>query len=135
MAVTSVSGANAQSALSKSSLGIQDFLKILTTQLNYQDPLKPMDNQEFIAQLAQFTSLQQTQQMNEKLDSLLSIQAANQSVGLIGRSVDVRTSDGTTASGKVSALSFASGEPRLTVTLANGSTLSDVSLSNLITVR
>ena len=135
MAVTSVSGTGAQSALSKSSLGIQDFLKILTTQLNYQDPLKPMDNQEFIAQLAQFTSLQQTQQMNEKLDSLLSIQAANQSIGLIGRSVDVRTSDGAAASGKVSALSFASGEPRLTVTLNNGSTLSDVSLSNLITVR
>ena len=135
MAVTSVSGTSAQSALSKSSLGIQDFLKILTTQLNYQDPLKPMDNQEFIAQLAQFTSLQQTQQMNEKLDSLLSIQAANQSVGLIGRSVDVRTSDGSAAGGKVSALSLAGGEPRLTVTLNNGSTLSDVSLSNLITVR
>ena len=135
MAVTSVSSTGAQSALSKSSLGIQDFLKTLTTQLSYQDPLKPMDNQEFIAQLAQFTSLQQTQQMNEKLDSLLSIQAATQSVGLIGRSVDVRASDGTTVSGQVSALNFARGEPQLTVTLTNGSTLSDVSLSNLITVR
>ena len=117
-----------------SSLGIQDFLRILTTQLNNQDPLKPMDNQQFVAQLAQFTALQQTQQMNQKLDSLLSIQAANQSVGLIGRSVDVQTAGGQ-SSGRVTAFSFSSGEPRMTVTLDNGSVVKGLSLSSLITVR
>jgi len=129
-----VAAVNEASTTGASSLGIQDFLRILTTQLNNQDPLKPMDNQQFVAQLAQFTSLQQTQQMNQKLDALLSIQAANQSVGLIGRSVDVQTASGQT-SGRVTAFSFTSGEPRMTVTLDNGSVVKDLSLSSLITVR
>jgi flagellar basal-body rod modification protein FlgD len=131
MATSSISATSASSA---STLNIQDFLRILTTQLNNQDPLKPMDNQEFIAQLAQFTTLQQTQEMNQKLASLLSIQSANQSIGLIGRTVDVQTDSGT-STGQVSALGFASGEPRLTITLATGATLTDVSLSSLINVR
>jgi len=121
-------------ASSATNLSIQDFLRILTAQLNNQDPLKPMDNQEFLAQLAQFTSLQQTQQMNEKLDSLLSIQAATQSVGLIGRTVDVQTASGT-QTGTVSALNFSSGEPRLTIRTSTGVTLADLSMASLMAVR
>lgn len=131
MATTSVNPTSAAS--SASSLGIQDFLRILTAQLNNQDPLKPMDNQEFVAQLAQFTSLQQTQQMNERLDSLLTVQSATQSIGLIGRTVDVQTESGT-ATGKVTEMSFVSGEPRITVVTSTG-TMSDLSLSRLVAVR
>ena len=132
MAVSSISGANAP--LNKSSLGIQDFLRILTSQLNNQDPLKPMDNQEFVTQLAQFTSLQQTQQLNEKLDSLLSIQAATQSIGLIGRTVDVQAASGL-VTGRVTSLNFANGDPRMTITLSNGTTINDASLSSLVAVK
>ena len=132
--MATIGAVESASNLQASGMGMQDFLKILLTQLTYQDPLKPMDNQQFVAQLAQFTSLQQTQQMNQKLDALLSIQAANQSVGLIGRSVDVQTASGQ-SSGRVTAFSFASGEPRMTVTLDNGSVVKDLSLSSLITVR
>lgn len=131
MTTAAVGAANVSSA---SNLNIQDFLKILTTQLTNQDPLKPMDNQEFIAQLAQFTSLQQTQEMNQKLTALLSIQSATQSIGLIGRTVDVRTDAGK-STGTVSALDFSSGEPRLTVTLPGGTSLTDLSLSSLTNVR
>lgn len=131
MAVTSVSGA---SAPSKSDLNIQDFLKILTSQLNNQDPLKPMDNQEFVAQLAQFTSLQQTQQLNQKLDSLLTIQAANQSIGLLGRTVDVQGTSGT-VTGSVSELDLSGGEARLTIKLPDGSSINNITLANLLAVR
>jgi len=117
-----------------SQVGIQDFLRILVAQLNNQDPLKPLDNQEFVTQLAQFTSLQQTQELNDKLGSLLSIQACNQSSGLLGRTVEVSTESGT-ASGTVSALRFEGGEPRLTLTLAGGSVLTDVTLARLLAVR
>lgn len=115
-------------------IGIQDFLRILVAQLNNQDPLRPLDNQEFVTQLAQFTSLQQTQELNDKLDNLLSIQASTQSIGLLGRTVDVNTETGT-SSGTVSALKFVSGEPRLTLTLPGGGVLADVTLANLISVR
>ena len=69
--------------------GLQDFMKILLTQLTYQDPLKPMDNQQFMSQIAQFTTLEQSQQLNDKIDRLLAIQSATQSIGLIGKTVDV----------------------------------------------
>lgn len=117
-----------------SQIGIQDFLRILVAQLGNQDPLKPMDNQEFVTQLAQFTSLQQTQEMNDKLGSLLAAQASMQSVGLLGRTVDITTEAGT-ASGVVSALSFTSGEPRLTIKTSGGGLLTDIGLANLTAVR
>lgn len=115
-------------------IGIEDFLRILTTQLNYQDPLKPMDNTEFVAQLAQFTSLQENQQTNDKLDNLLNIQAATQSVGLIGRTVDVAAQGGT-QTGQISALDFSSGTPQVTITISGGQQLTGVSLANISHVR
>ena len=125
---------SATAATSVAQIGIQDFLKILVTQLGNQDPLKPMDNQEFVTQLAQFTSLQQTQELNDKLGQLLTAQASMQSVGLLGKSVDVTTAGGF-QSGVVSALSFTSGEPRLTVKTSAGALLTDISLSSLSAVR
>jgi flagellar basal-body rod modification protein FlgD len=116
-------------------IGIQDFLKILVAQLGNQDPLKPMDNQEFVTQLAQFTSLQQTQEMNDKLGELLTAQAALQSVGLLGKTVDITTDTGGTVSGTVSALDFSSGSARLTVKQSGGGLVTDLSLSNLTAVR
>ena len=49
--------APAAAGAASSALGLQDFMKVLLTQLTFQDPLKPMDNQAFMAQMAQFTAL------------------------------------------------------------------------------
>jgi flagellar basal-body rod modification protein FlgD len=113
---------------------MEDFLKILLTQLTYQDPLKPMDNQQFMAQMAQFTSLEQTQQLNNKIATLITNQAALQSVGLIGKTVDITTSSGA-VTGTVSALSLSGDSPLLTVRTTAGATLSNISLSQLVSVR
>jgi flagellar basal-body rod modification protein FlgD len=117
-----------------SGLGLQDFMKILLTQLTYQDPLKPMDNQEFMAQMAQFTSLEQSQRLNDRVQQLIDNQAALQSVNLIGRTVEIQTSGGNTT-GTVSALSFQGAAPMLSLALAGGSVLQDVSLSQVLSVR
>lgn len=120
--------------LRANSLGQEDFMKILLTQLTYQDPMKPMDNQEFMAQMAQFTSLEQTQQLNDKLATLISNQAALQSVGLIGRTVDINNGNAS-VTGTVVSLSLAGDSPSLTLRTSAGATLQNVSLGQIVAVR
>jgi flagellar basal-body rod modification protein FlgD len=123
------------SVLQAANISQQDFLQILLTQLTYQDPMKPLDNQEFVAQLAQFTTLAQTQQLNSNMDNLLVLQAGSQSVGLLGRTVDINSVSGV-QTGTVSALAFDSnGQPQLTVTASSGSVLTNVGLADIVSVR
>ena len=88
MTISTAAAVGSPQASQSSNIGIEDFLKILTSQLNNQDPLKPVDNQEFVAQIAQFATLEQSRQLNAKIDSLLSVQSSTQSIGLLGRTVD-----------------------------------------------
>lgn len=134
MIIDSASTTGSSSA-SSANLGLQDFMKILMTQLTYQDPLKPMDNKEFMAQMAQFTNLEQTQQLNDKMAALLTNQASLQSVGLIGRTVDLPNQDGSVTTGVVTALSLAGSSPQLTIRTTAGATLNNVALSQVSEVR
>jgi flagellar basal-body rod modification protein FlgD len=93
-----------------------------------------MDNQEFMAQIAQFTTLEQTQQLSANVQSLLNNQSSLQSVGLIGRSVDI-TTDAGPLTGTVAALSLAGASPVLTLTLTGGASVTNVSLSQITSVR
>ena len=71
-------------------LGKDDFLNLLVTQLQYQDPLNPMDSADFTAQLAQFSSLEQLTNMSTQLGELTATQTAltnSQAVAYIGRTV------------------------------------------------
>lgn len=133
MAITSSAAVGASIGQS-SSIGIQDFLKILTAQLNNQDPLKPVDNQEFVAQIAQFATLEQSRQLNVKIDDLLSVQSSVQSVGMLGRTVDVNQ-NGFIVTGRVTALDVSSGSPRMTVTTTTGAFQNNVSLSQILNIR
>lgn len=130
----SIAAVNNATTNASSTLGLQEFMKILMTQLTYQDPLKPMDNKEFMAQIAQFTTLQQVQLLNDQTTTLVNNQAALQSVGLIGRTVDF-TSNGASLTGSIVALSLAGSTPQLTIQTSGGSTVSNVSLSSLTAVR
>jgi flagellar basal-body rod modification protein FlgD len=122
------------SATANNSLTLEDFMKVLLTQLTYQDPLKPMDNQQFMAQIAQFTTLEQTQSLNSNMQALLNNQSSLQSVGLIGRTVDISTDSGP-LTGTVSALSLAGSSPALTLSLAGGATVTGIGLSQITAVR
>ncbi|MNL56818.1 flagellar basal body rod modification protein [compost metagenome] len=87
-----------------------------------------------MAQMAQFTNLEQTQQLNDNIKTLITNQAALQSVGLIGKTVDITTQAGT-ASGTVTALSLAGSAPMLTVRTTSGATLTDISLGQISSIR
>jgi flagellar basal-body rod modification protein FlgD len=72
-------------------LGKEDFLQLLVAQLQAQDPLSPMDAQDFSAQLAQFSALEQMTNVNQNLEALLTLQtsmANTSALDLIGRNVD-----------------------------------------------
>ena len=87
------------------SLGKDDFLKLLITQMQNQDPTNPMDNTEFIAQMAEFSTLEQMTNMNSNFEQLNQMLTSNQAIGTIGRVVDVDLG-GTTTSGVVEAVTY-----------------------------
>lgn len=85
----------------KAELDKDDFLKILVTQLQHQDPTNPMQDREFIAQMAQFSSLEQITNMSKSFSKLSGILNSSEAQSLLGRTVEIL--DGETAiNGKVS---------------------------------
>jgi len=74
---------NSAASLSKLSDNMNNFLTLLTTQLQYQDPLSPMDTYQFTNQLVQFASVEQSIQSNRNLESLISLQQSNLMVGAV----------------------------------------------------
>ena len=60
------------------------FLTLLTTQLRYQDPLEPLESNEFVSQLVDFTNVEQSIATNKNLEQLLALQTTNQMVGALG---------------------------------------------------
>lgn len=89
-------------------LGKDDFLNLLVTQLRYQDPLNPTDDKEFIGQMAQFSALEQMQNLNTSF-------SATKAYSLIGKSilanvVDETTKEVTEVAGDVSSVTFSGGK-------------------------
>jgi len=116
---TTMVSANQTSALTNAvgnKFGVDVFLKLLITQLRNQDPMQPMEDKEFIAQLAQFSSLEQMSAVKTSMQTLLQSQAALQAVGLVGRNITWADPDsGKNLSGKVESVDFQSGMPLLKV--------------------
>src|ERR1700716_3318115 len=77
-------------------LGKQDFLKLLMAQLQNQDPMKPMDDTQMIAQMAQFSALEATQQLNATIQNNNNVQTIAQAGALIGKYIHADQADGTT---------------------------------------
>src|ERR1700751_193148 len=76
----------------KKELDQTDFLNLLTTQMQYQDPLKPMDNQELTAQMTSFSSLNQLVSIGQKLDAVQQQQwtlSQLQATSLVGKEVSM----------------------------------------------
>ncbi|MGJ9381413.1 flagellar hook assembly protein FlgD [Salipaludibacillus neizhouensis] len=107
-----------------STLGKDEFLKLLLTQLQNQDPMNPMKDQEFIAQMAQFSALEQTTNMNSNLEKFLDMQTTQNFVShsdLIGKQVewDKTAEDDDTEtvskSGIVTSVIFKDGQAQLVI--------------------
>lgn len=100
-------------------LGKDEFLQLLITQLRHQDPINPVEDKEFIAQLAQFSSLEQMQNLNTNLQEMMLAQqrltALGQATQLIGQEVELFTLEGESIFGRVTGVQFRGGWPTLVV--------------------
>ncbi|MBU3071150.1 flagellar hook assembly protein FlgD [Aestuariicella sp. G3-2] len=92
--LSQLSSSRASEEAKSNELGKDEFLTLLVTQMNNQNPLEPQDNGEFIAQLAQFSSLEGIDNLNDTVDGFVSSyqsSAALEATALVGRQVQVRT--------------------------------------------
>lgn len=103
------------SADRRTELGQDAFMKLLLTQLKYQDPMEAMDDREFMAQLAQFTSLTELQKLNQAFADMALSQSLTGASALIGKSVSALDSSGAAVTGTVSAALLRDGEVYLRV--------------------
>ena len=128
MAIDAIGNAlnSTTSELSQSRLGQEDFIKLFLTELTFQDPLEPINNREFLAQMAQFANLEQTRVTNEN---------TAQSIGLLGRQVEVTTESGESVIGAVTAIAFSLSGPVLSIKDGNGNVLPDVRMAQVKLVR
>jgi len=75
--------------VAKNELGKDEFLQILITQLTNQDPTEPMQDRDFIAQMAQFSTLEQMTNMSGEFEKLGALLQSGQAVSVLGKNVDV----------------------------------------------
>ncbi len=108
-------------------LGQDAFLKLLMTQLKYQDPMQPMDNTQFVSQMAQFSSLEQMQNLNTNISSQEGFTQLTQASGLIGKTVDIQPDSGDAFTGKVTEIRKVNGNLNVMVQKldSNGAPTSD----------
>nr|WP_307888740.1 flagellar hook assembly protein FlgD [Borreliella garinii] len=85
----------------KVSLGKDDFLKLLITQLRYQDPTNPMKDKEFISQMAQFSALEQMTNMSKSFEKLSSSLGIRRDLDLLGKVIKFQHGDGEVVKGRV----------------------------------
>jgi flagellar basal-body rod modification protein FlgD len=87
-------------------LGKMDFLKLLMAQMQNQDPMKPMDDSQMIAQMAQFSALEETQSLKAVIQQGSNNQTVAQAAALIGKYVRADQADATSVSGAVTGVRF-----------------------------
>jgi flagellar basal-body rod modification protein FlgD len=96
-------------------LGKDDFLKLLVGQLQHQDPLAPSDDQQWIGQMAQFSQLEQVSNTAATSQKIVDTLNVNGTLALIGHTVSYLDSDGASHTGPVQTVDMAGGVASLTV--------------------
>lgn len=134
--ISSLAGAGLQQSSSSSSgavpssqMNSADFLQLLTTEMKNQDPMNPVDDTQSVAQLAQFSALSATEEMNTSFQNFQSNFGVMQSATLIGKTVTVDTPDASgntsTVTGTVANIEVQNGQPYFTMNGPSGNPIAD----------
>jgi flagellar basal-body rod modification protein FlgD len=125
----SSSSSTSQDAAITSQLGPSAFLQLLTTQMSNQDPLNPMDDTQSVSQLAQFSALQASDNLESSFTNFQSNFAVLQSANLVGKTVTVNSVDGSgnssSVTGTVGYVSVVNGAPQIALLDSNGNVISN----------
>jgi flagellar basal-body rod modification protein FlgD len=121
-AATATGSSGSQPTAPSQTLGINDFMKLLATQFEEQDPLQPMDDTAFIAQTAQFTALQQSTTLTQNMSQMAA-------ASYVGRTVSINSSTGQTVTGTVSGVDTSGTTPNLII---NGA---EYPMANLLSIN
>jgi flagellar basal-body rod modification protein FlgD len=110
-----VPAAGSAATAPSSGLGNTDFMQLLVTQLQNQDPMNPVDDQQFIAQMAQLSSLEATNQLAAQVGQMVTAQQQTGLLQLVGHDVQYLDQNGNTAQGKVTGVSLSGPTPTLLI--------------------
>jgi flagellar basal-body rod modification protein FlgD len=128
--VTSVFGystpTTTSSAQSSNGMGKDTFMKLLVAQMANQNPMEPTDDKEMIAQMTQFSTLEQITNMATESSKSATASQMSQAVNLLGRTVTYLDADGAKQTGTVDQVSMANGAPNLTIGGKDGITTSQI---------
>ncbi len=92
-----------------------DFMKLLTAQMQYQNPMDPQSSTDFTTQIAQLSQVDGINQLNQSITSMLAMQGMTQGANMIGMKVTYTNSAGGSAQGVVGSVAMASGKPQLMI--------------------
>jgi flagellar basal-body rod modification protein FlgD len=129
---TTASSTTTTSGTQGPTLGKDQFLKLLLAELQNQDPTKPMDDSQTIAQMAQFSALEATQQLQQTIQQSNNVQAIFQAGAMIGKYVQAAQPDGTDITGAVTGVDFTTTDGVMTPQLKVNNT--DLDYSTIVKV-
>ena len=118
--------ASSSSTQATNGMGKDTFMKLLVAQMSNQNPMEPTDDKEMIAQMTQFSTLEQITNMATESTKSATASQMSQAVNLLGRTVTYLDSDGNKQTGTVDQVSMVNGAPNLTVGGDDGITTSQI---------
>ena len=117
---------SSSSAQSTNGMGKDTFMKLLVAQMANQNPMEPTDDKEMIAQMTQFSTLEQITNMATESSKSATASQMSQAVNLLGRTVTYLDTDGNKQTGTVDQVSMVNGAPNLTIGGNDGITTSQI---------
>src|SRR5689334_7381552 len=113
--VSMLSASSAAIGQQTNTLGKDEFMQLLVTQLQNQDPLNPMDDQQFISQMAQLSALEATSNLAGQVGQMVAGQQQTQALQMVGHDIEFADATGNTQRGRVSGVHLAADGPILLV--------------------
>jgi len=131
-AIGSVLQTQDSSLPANSNINEQDFIKLFVSELQFQDPMQPVDNGQFLTELAQFVGIEEQQQTVQGVNNLLTLDGTDGALGLLNHTINFASAVGSTSStGVVKAILFDANGASLSVSVSGSNVVTGVRLSQI----